>query len=77
MVGIFDFKRRAKMGRAVNAINEVCISLSRSIPYSLNLVPEALFPTSTSKAREKRPGNEVANPFDSSIKPFERENIFF
>ena len=77
MVGIFDFKRRAKMGRVVNAINEVCISLSRSIPYSLNLVPEALFPTSTSKAREKLPGNEVATPFDSSIKPFERENIFF
>ena len=61
------------MGRVVNAINEVCISLARSIPYSLNLVPEAVFPTSTSKAREKRPGNEVATPFDSSIKPFERE----
>ena len=76
MVAIFDFKRRGKMGRVVNAINEVCISLSRPIPYSLNLVPRALFPTSTSKAREKRPGNEVAAPLDSSIKPFERENIW-
>ena len=55
------------------AFLKACISLSRPIPYSLNLVPRALFPTSTSKAREKRPGNEVATPFDSSIKPFERE----
>ena len=28
-VAIFDFKRRGKMGRVVNAINEACISLSR------------------------------------------------
>ena len=54
-VAIFDFKRRGKMGRVVNTINEACIfkgvqSLSRPIPYSLNLVPRALFPTSTSKA---------------------------
>ena len=32
------------------AFLKACISLSRPIPYSLNLVPRALFPTSTSKA---------------------------